>query len=74
MSNSAQSCWAQRPAASSTPTPTINNHDQLDEPGLSTSTWVFLHVIDTVGVVHAGILRVQAMLLAVQTLVLSGRH
>jgi hypothetical protein len=51
-----------------------NNHDQLDEPGLSTSTWVFLHVIDTVGVVHAGILRVQAMLLAVQTLVLSGRH
>jgi multidrug resistance efflux pump len=51
-----------------------NNHDQLDDAGLSTSTWLFLHVIDTVGVVHAIILRVQALLLPVQTLVLSGGH
>jgi multidrug resistance efflux pump len=51
-----------------------NNHDLLDDPGLSTSKWVFLHVIDTVGVVHAGIIRIQALLLPVQTLVLSGGH
>ena len=51
-----------------------NNHDQLDDPGLSTSKWVFLHVIDTVGVVHAIILRIQALLLPVKTLVLSGGH
>lgn len=51
-----------------------NNHDLLDDEGLSTSKWVFLHVIDTVGVVHAIILRVQALLLPVQTLVLSGGH
>ena len=49
-----------------------NNHDRLSEEGLSTSKWLFLHVIDTVGVVHAIILRIQALLLPVQTLVLSG--
>ncbi|NGN43705.1 HlyD family secretion protein, partial [Mesorhizobium sp. CGMCC 1.15528] len=49
-----------------------NNHDLLATKDLSTSKWVFLHVIDTVGVVHAIILRLQALLLPVQTLVLSG--
>ncbi|MCF6100440.1 HlyD family secretion protein [Mesorhizobium muleiense] len=49
-----------------------NNHDRLSEEGLSTSKWLFFHVIDTVGVVHAVILRIQALLLPVQTLVLSG--
>ena len=49
-----------------------NNHDLLDDEGLGTSKWVFLHVIDAVGVVHALILRIQALLLPVQTLVLSG--
>jgi multidrug resistance efflux pump len=51
-----------------------NNHDRLDDPDLSTGSWLFLHVIDTVGVVHAIILRIQALLLPVQTLVLSGGH
>ena len=51
-----------------------NNHDRLDDPDLGTGQWVFLHVIDTVGVVHAIILRIQALLLPVQTLVLSGGH
>jgi multidrug resistance efflux pump len=51
-----------------------SNHDQLDDPGLSTTKWLALHVIDTVGVVHAIILRMQAVLLPVQTLVLSGGH
>ena len=34
--------------------------------------WVFLHVVDTVGLVHAMILRIQALLLPVQTLVFGG--
>lgn len=49
-----------------------DNHDILAEEGISTSRWLFLHVIDTVGVVHALILRIQALLLPVQTLVLAG--
>ena len=51
-----------------------NNHDLLDDPNMGTGRWLFLHVIDTVGVVHAIILRIQALLLPVQTLVLSGGH
>ena len=49
-----------------------NNHDRLDDPEMGTGQWLFLHVIDTVGVVPAIILRIQALLLPVQTLVLSG--
>lgn len=49
-----------------------NNHDLLSDEGLSTSKWLFLHAIDAVGVVHALILRIQALLFPVQTLVLAG--
>jgi multidrug resistance efflux pump len=49
-----------------------NNHDKLADPNISTSQWLFLHVVDTVGLVHAMILRVQALLLPVQTLVFAG--
>jgi len=49
-----------------------NNHDALADPNIGTFKWIGLHVIDTVGVVHAMILRIQAMLLPVQTLVLTG--
>lgn len=51
-----------------------DNHDRYDDPNLGTGQWLFLHVIDAVGVVHAIILRIQALLLPVQTLVLSGGH
>jgi multidrug resistance efflux pump len=51
-----------------------NNHDRLDDEDLGTAQWAFMHVIDTVGVVHAIILRIQALLLPIQTLVLSGGH
>jgi multidrug resistance efflux pump len=51
-----------------------NNHDRLAEEELSTPKWLFLHAIDAVGVVHAIILRFQALLLPVKTLVLSGGH
>ena len=49
-----------------------NNHDALADPEIGTGRWVFLHVVDTVGLVHAMIIRMQAMLLPVQTLVLGG--
>jgi len=50
-----------------------NNHDALADKNIGTMRWLFLHVVDTVGLVHAMILRMQAMLLPVQTLVLSGQ-
>ncbi len=49
-----------------------NNHDALADKNIGTMRWVFLHVVDTVGLVHAMILRMQAMLLPVQTLVFAG--
>ncbi len=50
-----------------------SNHDRLTsgEP-IGTGEFLFLHVIDTVGLVHAILLRVQALLLPLQTLVLTG--
>jgi hypothetical protein len=47
-------------------------HDRLDEPGLGTVHRLALHAVDTVGLVHALILRIQALLLPIQTLVLKG--
>ncbi|RWH78655.1 MAG: HlyD family secretion protein [Mesorhizobium sp.] len=49
-----------------------NNHDELESDNLGTPRWLFLHMVDTVGIVHAAILRIQALLLPVQTLVLTG--
>ncbi|MEY8839552.1 HlyD family secretion protein, partial [Cribrihabitans sp. XS_ASV171] len=50
-----------------------NNHDLLEDgKDLSTGRRVFLHVVDTVGLVHAILLRIQTLLMPVQTLVLGG--
>lgn len=49
-----------------------NNHGILDDPDLGTGEWLFLHMVDTVGIVHALLLRIQMLLLPVQTLVFSG--
>lgn len=49
-----------------------SNHDRLDDETLGTGEFVFLHVVDTVGLVHAMLLRVQALLFPIQTLVLTG--
>ena len=49
-----------------------NNHEELDHESLSTSRWLFLHMVDTVGLVHAFILRIQALALPVQSLVFTG--
>jgi multidrug resistance efflux pump len=47
-------------------------HDRLDDPGIGIGTWLFYHAVDATAVVHAAILRIQALLLPVQTLVFSG--
>ncbi|GCA49872.1 inner membrane protein YiaV precursor [Sinorhizobium sp. KGO-5] len=49
-----------------------SNHDELTNGNVSTPRWFFLHMVDAVGLVHAMILRLQALLLPVQTLVLTG--
>jgi multidrug resistance efflux pump len=49
-----------------------NNHDRLEKEDLGFFHSLFLHVVDTVGLVHALILRAQALMLPVRTLVLQG--
>jgi hypothetical protein len=49
-----------------------NNHDELASGKVGAMRGLFLHMVDTVGIVHALILRIQALMLPVQTLVLSG--
>ena len=51
-----------------------SNHDALEDPNIGAGRAFVLHAIDAVGLVHAAILRLQALLLPVQTLVLSGGH
>lgn len=51
-----------------------SNHERLASPDVGTLDGIVLHMIDAVGVVHAAILRLQAILLPVRTLVLSGGH
>lgn len=51
-----------------------NNHDRLQNEDLGAMTSLYLHMIDTVGVVHAIVLRIHALLLPFQTLVFSGGH
>ncbi|WP_353471782.1 biotin/lipoyl-binding protein [Salipiger sp. H15] len=49
-----------------------SNHDRLEDQSLGTLHRFALHAVDAVGLVHALILRMQALLLPVQTLVLKG--
>jgi len=51
-----------------------NNHDAITAPGTSTFRRVALHVVDALALVHALILRLQALVLPFQTLVFSGGH
>ncbi len=48
------------------------NHERLSEPGITTGQYIALHAVDAVGLVHAILLRIQALLLPFQTLVFSG--
>jgi hypothetical protein len=49
-----------------------SNHEAISSKDTSTSRRIVLHTIDTVGLVHAMLLRIQALLLPIKTLVLSG--
>lgn len=49
-----------------------SNHERLKDESLGTLQRTWLHVIDTVALVHAMILRVQALFIPIKTLVLTG--
>jgi multidrug resistance efflux pump len=49
-----------------------NNHDLINAPGTSTMKGITLHVVDALALVHALILRLQALVLPFKTLVFSG--
>jgi multidrug resistance efflux pump len=49
-----------------------SNHELISSGKLSTMRSFWLHAIDAVGLVHAMLLRIQALLLPIKTLVLSG--
>ncbi|OSP56692.1 HlyD family secretion protein [Pseudoruegeria sp. SK021] len=51
-----------------------SNHDRLETEDLPFLTRISLHAVDTVGIAHAALLRVQALLMPVKTLVFSGGH
>ncbi|GHE70859.1 hypothetical protein GCM10019059_33190 [Camelimonas fluminis] len=49
-----------------------NNHDLIASGKLSTGRKIALHAVDAVGLVHALLLRIQALVLPIRTLVFSG--
>lgn len=49
-----------------------NNHNELESGDISASRWLFLHAVDAVAFVKAALLRIQALLLPIQKLVLTG--
>lgn len=49
-----------------------SNHEELSQPGIGLMRGIALHAIDAVGLIHAILLRIQAILMPFTTLVLSG--
>jgi len=49
-----------------------NNHELIASGQLGTSEFLYYHMIDTVGIVHALLLRIQALIIPVQNLVFAG--
>ncbi len=49
-----------------------NNHELIVSGELTTSQFIYYHMVDTVGFVHALLLRIQALILPVKTLVFAG--
>ena len=49
-----------------------SNHDAITAKETGTPKRIWLHAVDAVGIVHAMLLRIQALVLPVKTLVLSG--
>ncbi len=49
-----------------------SNHDKIESKDTGALQGFVLHAIDAIGLVHALLLRIQALLLPIKTLVLSG--
>ena len=49
-----------------------DNHDELQTGDIGAPRWLFLHAVDAVAFVKAALLRIQALLLPIQRLVLTG--
>ena len=49
-----------------------SNHEEISKKETSTVRGIALHVVDAVGLVHAMLLRIQALMLPIKTLVLTG--
>ncbi|GGH11071.1 hypothetical protein GCM10007036_07900 [Alsobacter metallidurans] len=51
-----------------------NHHEELKDPKLSSMQRFALHGVDAVGLVHALLLRIQALILPIKSLIFSGGH
>ncbi|TNB47384.1 HlyD family secretion protein [Martelella lutilitoris] len=51
-----------------------SNYEKYKDPGIGLGQSLLLHMIDTVGILHAALLRLEVILLPVNQLVLSGGH
>jgi hypothetical protein len=49
-----------------------DHRETIADPATGTGQRIFLHLVDATGIVHAMILRVQALVLPIKTLVLGG--
>jgi hypothetical protein len=49
-----------------------NNHEELSKPDIGLGRGVFMHGVDTVSLVHAMILRLQALVMPIKLLVFGG--
>jgi hypothetical protein len=49
-----------------------SNHEEISAKETSTGRAIALHVVDGLGLVHAMLLRIQALVLPIKTLVLGG--
>jgi hypothetical protein len=49
-----------------------NNHELLQSKDIGTLKFVYLHIVDTVALVHALVLRMQAVVLPLKALVFGG--
>ena len=49
-----------------------NNHERLAQKDIGLGKWLYLHMVDTVSIVHAMILRLQALVFPIKALVFGG--
>ncbi|MGQ0457406.1 MAG: HlyD family secretion protein [Hyphomicrobium sp.] len=49
-----------------------SNHERLKDENVGIGSWLYMHMVDAVSIVHAAILRLQALVLPIKILVFSG--